>query len=66
MLSQNLCSIKYFHKILFCGSLGISLSTGRNAGRGKVVYSWICPDPAKAGPTLRGGGVVDVVAVHAS
>ena len=33
---------------------------GRNAGRDKVVYSWISPDPAKAGPTL---GVVAVVVV---
>ena len=32
---------------------------GRNTGRGKVAYSWISPDPAKAGPTL--GGVVVVV-----
>ena len=31
---------------------------GRNTGRGKVAYSWISPDPAKAGPTL---GVVVVV-----
>jgi len=29
---------------------------GRNTGRGKVAYSWISPDPAKAGPTLGGGG----------
>ena len=33
---------------------------GRNTGRGKVAYSWISPDPAKAGPTL---GVVVVVVV---
>ena len=37
---------------------------GRNTGRGKIAYSWISPDPAKAGPTLGGGGggvvVVDV------
>ena len=26
---------------------------GRNTGRGKVAYSWISPDPAKAGFTLR-------------
>ena len=26
---------------------------GRNTGRGKVAYSWISPDPAKAEPTLR-------------
>ena len=58
MFSHNLSSIRYSHKTLFGGSLGISLSTGRNAGRGKVAYSWICPDPAKAGPTL---GVVVVV-----
>ena len=31
---------------------------GSNTGRGKVAYSWISPDPAKAGPTL---GVVVVV-----
>jgi len=34
---------------------------GRNTDRGKVTYSWISPDPAKAGPTL---GVVVVVVVH--
>ena len=33
---------------------------GRNTGRGKVAYSWISPDPTKAGPTL---GVVVVVVV---
>ena len=33
---------------------------GRNTGRGKVDYSWISPDPAKARPTL---GVVVVVVV---
>ena len=33
---------------------------GRNTGRGKVAYSWISPDPAKAGLTL---GVVVVVVV---
>ena len=33
---------------------------GRNTGRGKVAYSWISPDPAKARPTL---GVVVVVVV---
>ena len=33
---------------------------GRNTGRGKVAYSWISQDPAKAGPTL---GVVVVVVV---
>ena len=37
----------------FCGSLGINLSTDRIAGRGKVAYIWISPDPAKAGPTLE-------------
>jgi len=26
---------------------------GSNIGRGKVAYSWISPDLAKAGPTLR-------------
>jgi len=31
---------------------------GRNTCRGKVAYSWISPDPKKAGPTL---GVVVVV-----
>jgi len=36
---------------------------GRNAGRGKVAYSWISPDTAKAGPTL---GVVVVVVVVVS
>jgi len=36
---------------------------GSNTGRGKVAYSWISPDPAKAGPTL---GVVVVVLLVAS
>jgi len=35
---------------------------GRNTDRGKVAYSWIFSDPAKAGPTL---GVVVVVVVGA-
>ena len=56
---SNLPSIEYFHKISFCASLRISLSTGRNAGRGKVAYSWISLDSAKAEPTL--GGVVGIV-----
>ena len=56
-------AIKNFHKILllynaftksgFCGSLGISLSTGMIAGRGKVSYIWISPNPTEAGPTLE-------------
>ena len=33
---------------------------GRNTGRGKVAYSWISLDPAKAGPIL---GVVVVIVV---
>ena len=33
---------------------------GRIAGRGKVAYIWISPDPAKAGLTL---GVVVVIVV---
>ena len=36
---------------------------GSNTGRGKVAYSWISPDPAKAGPTLGGGGVIVVVVI---
>jgi len=51
--------MKYFHKTLFCGSLGMSLSMGRNASRGKGAYSWISSDPAKAGPIL--GGIAAVV-----
>jgi len=43
-------------------SLQFVLSTGRNVSRGKVVYSWISSDPAKAGPT-RGVVVVVVVVV---
>ena len=42
------------------GPLGIDLSTGRNAGRGKVAYNWISSDLAKEGPTL---GVVVVIVV---
>jgi len=60
---QNVFSSNFFQKFLLCGSLGISLSMGRDAGRGKVVYRWISPDPVKAGPTLR-GGVVVVVDCH--
>ena len=52
---------KIFSQIPFCKSLGNSLSTGRNTGRGKVVYNWISPDSAKAGPILGGGVVVVVV-----
>jgi len=47
--------LKPFTK-LFYGSFGINLSMARNTDRGKVAYSWISPDPAKAGPML--GGVV--------
>jgi len=50
----------FAQKSCFCGSRGISFSTGRNADRGKAVYIWISVDPAKAGPTLGGGGVVVV------
>lgn len=49
---------KCFHKILFCGSFGFSLSIDRGAGRGKTAYIWISLDPAKARLTLEGGGVV--------
>ena len=56
-----LITFKLFFQKLFCGSLGINLSMGKNTGRGKVAYSWISPDPVKAGPTL---GVVVVVVVN--
>jgi len=36
---------------------------GRNTGRGKVAYSWIFPNPVKAGPAPGGGGVVVVIVV---
>ena len=49
---------KTFSQNCFCGSFGINLSVGRDTGRGKVAYSWISPNPVKAGPTL---GVVAVV-----
>ena len=49
-----------FSQNCFFGSFGISLSMGRDTGRGKVAYSWISPDPTKTGPTL---GVVVVVVV---
>lgn len=42
----------------------MSLSTSRDAGRDKVAYMWISPDPAKTGPTLR--GVIVVVVSHES
>ena len=61
MFSQNFSSIKFFSQNPFCGSFRISLSTGRNVGRGKVAYNWISPDPAKAGPILGGGDGVVVV-----
>ena len=64
MFSQNLPSIEYFHKILFCGSLGISLPIGRNACRDKVAYSRISPNPEKEGPTLGGVVIVVVVVKH--
>jgi len=60
MFSQILPSINDFLKIPFCGSFGISLSTGRNVGTGKAAYNWIYSDPAKAGPTL---GVIVVAVV---
>ena len=47
MFSQNPSSIKCFHKILFCGSLRTSLSTGKDSGRGKDAYIWISLDPRK-------------------
>ena len=62
MFSQNPCSVKCFYIILFCGSLGFSFSTGRDADRGKTTYIRISPDPAKEGPTM--GGVVVVVVVY--
>jgi len=33
---------------------------GRDTSRGKVAYNWIFPGPAKAGPTMGGGGGVVV------
>jgi len=39
MVSQNSSSVKRFHKILFYGSLEISLYTDRDADRGKVTYT---------------------------
>ena len=59
IFSKNPSSLKYFHKIVFCGSLEINLSTGRIAGWGKVAYIWISPNSTKVGPTL--GAVVAVV-----
>ena len=53
--------MKYFHKVLFGGPLEINLSTDRNAGRGKVAYNWIFPDPTKVGSTLEGVLVIVVV-----
>jgi len=41
-------------------SFGNNLSRGKNTGKGKVAYSWISPDPTKAGSTL-GVVVVDPV-----
>jgi len=54
MFLQNHSSTNGFHKILFCGSLGISLSTDKDVGRGKVAYIWISPNPAKAEHILGG------------
>lgn len=36
------------------GSLGFSLSTDKDANRGKVAYIWISPNPAKAKPAPEG------------
>ena len=58
MFSQNVFFLNYFHKFLLCGTLGNSLSTGRNVGKGKVAYSWISLDLVKVEPTLGGGIVV--------
>ena len=52
---------KTFSQNCFCGSFEISLSMGRDTGRGKVSYSWISPDPTKAGPTL---GLLVIVVVE--
>jgi len=37
------CEISFHNCVCFVGNP--CLSKGRNAGRGKVVYSWISPDP---------------------
>ena len=63
IFSQNLSSIKCFHKILLCGSFEISLSTDRDVGRGKTAYIWNFLDPVKVGPSLAGSGVVFVVTI---
>lgn len=47
-----------FSEIVFCGSLGISLSKGRNTYRRNTAYIKISTYLAKAGPTLGGGGDV--------
>ena len=44
----------------FCGFIGNDLCMGSHAHRGKIVYSWIFPHPAKAGLILGGGGIVVV------
>jgi len=49
----------FAQKPYFCGSRGISLSTDRDAGRGKADYIWIFPDPANAERAL--GGVVVLI-----
>ena len=64
MFLQIVFSLKYFQKFLLCGSLKNNLSTGRNVSRGKVAYSWISSNPAKAEPTLEGGGVVVVDSIR--
>jgi len=40
--------------------VGIRLSTGRNACRGKVIYIWISPYNTRAAPTLGCGVVVSL------
>ena len=61
LVFEVLWSAQYPHQLeilWFLTSLILSKpSMGRNTGRGKVAYSRISPDPAKAGPTL---GVVVV------
>jgi len=39
---------------------------GKDAGRDKVAYIGTSPDPMKAGPILRGGGVVLILFISPS
>jgi len=54
--TQKKCLLKIFYV-----SLGISLFPCTSAYRDETSYIWLFRDPANAGATLAGGGVVSLV-----